>query len=68
MSFVFADAPQRIYWELTRACDLACVHCRASAHPCTDPCELTTLEIFRILDEIAEGSTRRTSFSRAAIR
>ena len=57
MSFVFANAPQRIYWELTRACDLACLHCRASANPCTDPRELTTPEIFRILGEIADGGT-----------
>ena len=57
MSFLFADAPKRVYWELTRACDLACIHCRASASPCTNPHELTTLEIFRILDEIAEGGT-----------
>lgn len=58
MSFVFAHAPQRIYWELTRACDLACIHCRASANRYTDPRELTTREIFRILGEIAaEGTT-----------
>lgn len=53
MTFRFDDAPQRVYWELTRACDLACTHCRASANPCTSPRELTTSEIFRILDELA---------------
>lgn len=53
MAFRFDAAPQRIYWELTRACDLACTHCRASAHSCTDPRELTTLEVYRILNEIA---------------
>jgi MoaA/NifB/PqqE/SkfB family radical SAM enzyme len=53
MTFRFDDAPQRVYWELTRACDLACTHCRASANPCTSPREVTTLEIFRILDELA---------------
>jgi radical SAM protein len=29
--YVFDRAPRRVYWELTRACDLACRHCRASA-------------------------------------
>lgn len=53
MTFRFDDAPQRVYWELTRACDLACTHCRASANPCTSPRELTTSEIFRILDQFA---------------
>ena len=27
----FAAAPMVVIWEVTRACDLACVHCRASA-------------------------------------
>ena len=53
MSFRFDDAPSRIYWELTRACDLACTHCRAEANPCVDPRELTTHEIVRVLDELA---------------
>jgi MoaA/NifB/PqqE/SkfB family radical SAM enzyme len=53
MAFHFDDAPQRVYWELTRACDLACTHCRASADVRTNPHELKTLEIYRILNEIA---------------
>ncbi len=39
-------------WETTRACDLACVHCRASAVPRRDPRELSTDEAFRLLDEV----------------
>ena len=27
----YQRAPARVYWELTRACDLACHHCRAEA-------------------------------------
>ena len=53
MAFVFDKAPQRIYWELTRACDLACTHCRASANACTSPHELQTAEIFHVLYDIA---------------
>jgi MoaA/NifB/PqqE/SkfB family radical SAM enzyme len=53
MAFHFDDAPQRIYWELTRACDLACTHCRASADARTSPHELKTLDVYRILNEIA---------------
>ena len=57
MAFRFDDIPQRVYWELTRACDLACTHCRANANPCADPRELTTAEVFRILEQFAaEGS------------
>jgi AdoMet-dependent heme synthase len=29
--YVFDRAPLRVYWEVTRACDLACRHCRAGA-------------------------------------
>ena len=36
----FDRAPRRIYWEVTRACDLACRHCRAEAAPERDPAEL----------------------------
>ena len=40
----FASAPLVVIWEVTRACDLACVHCRAAAIPNRDPLELTTDE------------------------
>jgi radical SAM protein len=56
MSFVFAEAPRRVYWELTRACDLACRHCRAEAIADRSSGELTTAEAFRVLDELAACS------------
>lgn len=63
MPFVFNDAPKRIYWELTRACDLACLHCRADANPCADPRELHTTEIFRILEELAAEAAPHVVFT-----
>lgn len=45
--------PLRVYWEVTRACDLACRHCRAAAHPDADPDELTTAEGMRLLEQLA---------------
>ena len=50
---VYAEAPLRVYWELTRACDLACRHCRAEAMPQRAPDELTTGECERVLDMLA---------------
>ncbi len=50
--FVFAEAPRRVYWEVTRACDLVCRHCRAEAIPCRSPDELTTTEAIRLLHEL----------------
>ncbi len=50
---VFDQAPLRVYWELTRACDLACRHCRAEAIPWQDPRELSTAEGQRLLEGLA---------------
>jgi radical SAM protein len=49
----FDRAPRRVYWELTRACDLACRHCRAEAAPEPDPAELTTPEGLVLIDRLA---------------
>ena len=46
-------SPRMIAWELTRACNLACRHCRAAATSCTPPGELTTQEALTLLDHIA---------------
>lgn len=48
----FDQAPMLVIWEVTQACDLACVHCRASAQPERHPHELTTEQGFRLLEEI----------------
>src|ERR1035438_8077328 len=48
----FDQAPMLVIWEATQACDLACVHCRASAQSERSPRELTTEQGFRLLDEI----------------
>lgn len=44
--------PLLVYWELTRACELSCRHCRAEAAPERDPAELTTEEGIALLDQI----------------
>jgi radical SAM protein len=41
-----------VIWEVTQACDLACVHCRASAQPERNSKELTTEQGYRLLEEI----------------
>jgi MoaA/NifB/PqqE/SkfB family radical SAM enzyme len=51
--FVFDRAPQRVYWEVTRACSLACRHCRAEASTRADPGELDTADGEALLDRIA---------------
>jgi radical SAM protein len=48
----FDRAPFIVIWEMTRACDLACLHCRASARPMRDRGELTTPEAMRLMDAV----------------
>ena len=43
--------PFVLVWELTRACELTCKHCRADAQPERHPDELTTAEGMALLDE-----------------
>jgi radical SAM protein with 4Fe4S-binding SPASM domain len=48
----FGQAPMIAIWEATRACDLACRHCRAEAVPGRDVAELSTAEACGLLDQI----------------
>jgi MoaA/NifB/PqqE/SkfB family radical SAM enzyme len=50
----FNERPFIAIWEATQACDLACVHCRASAQPLRSTFELSTAEAQRLIDQIAE--------------
>jgi mycofactocin radical SAM maturase len=45
------DAPICLTWELTYACNLACVHCLSSSGR-RDPRELTTTEAKAVIDEL----------------
>jgi radical SAM protein len=52
--YVFNHAPRNVYWEMTIACDLDCVHCRASAIPHRDPLELTTEQGQALMRDVKE--------------
>jgi mycofactocin radical SAM maturase len=45
------DSPICLTWELTYACNLACVHCLSSSGR-RDPRELSTAEAERVIDEL----------------
>jgi heme b synthase len=50
-----ADSPPRVIaWEVTRSCNLACVHCRASAVRGPYEGELSTAEALALVDQIAD--------------
>ncbi|HSR30115.1 MAG TPA: TIGR04053 family radical SAM/SPASM domain-containing protein [Anaerolineae bacterium] len=48
--------PHIIAWESTVACNLSCVHCRASAQTMPAPDELGTEEVYALIDQLAEYS------------
>lgn len=53
-NFDLNQTPLVVIWEVTRACDLACFHCRASAQPGRNPLELSTAEGKKLIDDIAQ--------------
>jgi radical SAM protein len=54
-----SERPFIVIWEVTRACQLACTHCRADAIRSRHPLELTTDQGRQLLDDIASfGSPR----------
>ena len=48
----FDRSPFLVIWEVTRACALACLHCRADAIARRDPRELSTAEALRLIDDV----------------
>ncbi|MFZ3279066.1 MAG: radical SAM protein [Candidatus Sulfotelmatobacter sp.] len=51
------NKPRLIFWELTKGCNLRCIHCRASATELSSPNDLTTETARDIIDQIAAVST-----------
>jgi radical SAM protein with 4Fe4S-binding SPASM domain len=51
--FRYSAGPRRVYWELTRACGLACLHCRAEAQKMRTADELETEEAFALLRSLS---------------
>lgn len=52
LRFDVSTRPFLVLVELTRACELACRHCRAEAVLEADPGELTTAELLAVLDNL----------------
>jgi AdoMet-dependent heme synthase len=48
--------PRLIFWEVTKGCNLRCIHCRATATELSSPTDLPTSRALDIIDQIAEVS------------
>ncbi|HWO32001.1 MAG TPA: radical SAM protein [Candidatus Acidoferrum sp.] len=51
------NKPRLIFWELTKGCNLRCIHCRASATELSSPDDLSTRAAMDIIDQIADVSS-----------
>lgn len=45
--------PRLIFWELTKECNLNCIHCRAEAESSSFEGELSLADVLRVIDEIS---------------
>lgn len=52
MNIDYNENPFIVIWELTRACELKCLHCRAEAQHHRDPRELNFEEGKKLIDQI----------------
>ena len=57
------DKKPIVVWNLTRICNLYCVHCYADAKDKPQPGELTTAEGLRLIDDIADFGVPTLLFS-----
>src|SRR5512142_20951 len=46
--------PRLIFWELTKGCNLRCIHCRATATELSSPLDLPTAKCKDIIEQISD--------------
>jgi radical SAM protein with 4Fe4S-binding SPASM domain len=50
------NKPRLIFWEVTKGCNLRCIHCRATATELSSPTDLSTRAALEIIDQIAAAA------------
>jgi len=50
------NKPRLIFWEVTKGCNLRCIHCRATATELSSPSDLSTHTALGIIDQIAAAA------------
>lgn len=58
-----ADKKPVVVWNITRACNLRCIHCYASSDNSPSPDELTTKECLKVLKDLAQFGVPVVLFS-----
>src|ERR1700757_1480439 len=50
------NKPRLIFWEVTKGCNLRCIHCRATATELSSPTDLPTRAALDIIDQISAAA------------
>jgi radical SAM protein with 4Fe4S-binding SPASM domain len=58
-----AGAPRLVFWEVTKGCNLRCIHCRATATELSSPLDLPTAKAREIIEQIAAYASPILVFS-----
>ncbi|MBZ5562819.1 MAG: radical SAM protein [Acidobacteriia bacterium] len=48
--------PRLIFWEVTKGCNLRCVHCRATASELSSPLDLPTTKALNLIEQVSQVS------------
>jgi radical SAM protein with 4Fe4S-binding SPASM domain len=50
----YEHKPRLIFWEVTKGCNLRCIHCRATATELTSPLDLPTTKALNLLEQVSQ--------------
>ena len=50
------DKPRLIFWEVTKGCNLRCIHCRATATELSSPNDLPTAKALDVIKQVSQLS------------
>src|SRR3972149_3993203 len=48
--------PRLIFWEVTKGCNLRCIHCRATATELSSPLDLPTAKALNVIEQVSQYS------------
>ena len=48
--------PRLIFWEVTKGCNLRCIHCRATATELSSPLDLPTTKALNLIEQVSQLS------------
>ncbi len=58
-----AGAPVTIVWNFTNRCNLNCLHCHQNSSPTSSSSELTTSQVFKVIDNMSDAGVAVLTFS-----